>query len=192
MNSSLVPESYYRVTPNKGPNPLDALLGYATAAGDAVNSYAYSQPTGSIGRVLLGADRNTQMNIGRTVGKIGSAIPGVGKEAAFRFASSAPVKQALRVVPGLSVAGAALAAGDVVFGDESVGNRVMDAAAMGTGAAIGTVLGGGVFSPVTASIGATVGKTLSDGTQWLFGDKKTPEQRKMELALQQLQGGGMV
>ena len=68
----------------------------------------------------------------------------------------------------------------------------MDAAAMGTGAAIGTILGGGVFSPVTASIGATVGKTLSDGTQWLFGDKKTPEQRKMELALQQLRGGGVV
>ena len=191
MNSSLVPESYYRVTPNKGPNPLDALLGYATAAGDAVNSYAFSQPSGSIGRVLLGADRNTQMNIGRTVGKIGSAIPGVSKEAAFRFASSGPVKQALRAVPGLSVAGAALAAGDVVFGDESLGNKVMDAAAMGTGAAIGTVLGGGIFSPVTASIGATVGKGLSDGAQWLFGDKKTPEQRKMEVALQQLQGGGM-
>ncbi len=52
--------------------------------------------------------------------------------------------------------------------------------------------GGGVFSPLTASIGASVGKTVSDGTQWLFGDKKTPEQRKMELALQQLRSGGMV
>ena len=33
------------------------------------------------------------------------------------------------------------------------------------------------------------GKAISDGAQWLFGDKKTPEQRKMELALAQLNGG---
>ena len=78
---------------------------------------------------------------------------------------------------------------DIVAGDESLGNKAMDAAAMGTGAAIGGVLGGGIFSPLTASIGASTGKLLSDGTQWLFGDKKTPEQRKMELALAQLNGG---
>lgn len=187
MNSSLVPASYYRVAPDKGPNPLDSLLGYATAAGDAINSYAYSQPTGSAQRVLLGADRNTQMQLGRAVGKIGSAIPGIGKEAAFRFASSAPVKQVLRAVPGLSVASAALSAGDLVFGDESFGNKAMDAGAMALGGTAGFFLGG----PIGASLGASAGKALSDGAQYLFGDKKTPEQRKMELALQQLQGGGM-
>lgn len=191
MNSSLVPRSYYDTVPNKGPNPLDPLLGYATSAGDAINSYAYSQAPGSAGRVLLGADRNTQMGLERGLGKLGSMVPGISKNSAFRFASSAPVKQALRVVPGLSVAGAALSAGDIVFGDESLGNKAMDAAAMGTGAAIGGVLGAGVFSPITAAIGASTGKMISDGAQWLFGDKKTPEQRKMEIALQQLQGGGM-
>lgn len=187
MNSSLVPESYYRVTPDKGPNALDALLGYATGAGDALNSYAYSQPTGSAQRVLLGADRNTQMGLERGLGKLGSMVPGISKNAAFRFASSAPVKQVLRAVPGLSVASAALSAGDVVFGDESFGNKAMDAAAMTAGGTAGFFLGG----PIGASIGASLGKTLSDGAQYMFGDKKTPEQRKMELALQQLQGGGM-
>ena len=37
--------------------------------------------------------------------------------------------------------------------------------------------------------GAGVGKALSDGTQWLFGDKKSPEERRMEEALLALRGG---
>ena len=95
---------------------------------------------------------------------------------------------ALRAVPGLSVAGAALGAADIVAGDESLGNKVMDGSAMMLGTAAGGLIGG----PIGAAIGANAGKMLSDGTQWLFGDKKTPEQRKMELALSQLQGGGVI
>ena len=96
-----------------------------------------------------------------------------------------------RAVPVLSVISNVQDVADLVTGEESFANKAMDVAAMGTGAAIGGVLGAGVFSPLTASMGASIGKMLSDGTQWLFGDKKTPEQRKMELALQQLQRGGM-
>jgi hypothetical protein len=33
------------------------------------------------------------------------------------------------------------------------------------------------------------GKAVSDGAQWLFGDKKTAEQRRMEEALIALRGG---
>ena len=58
---------------------------------------------------------------------------------------------------------------------------------MGIGGFLGAAGG-----PVGVAAGAGVGKSISDGAQWLFGDKKTPEQRKMELALQQLRGGGMV
>tara|TARA_R100001443_G_scaffold46549_1_gene59370 strand:- start:1764 stop:2462 length:699 start_codon:yes stop_codon:yes gene_type:complete len=94
-------------------------------------------------------------------------------------------------VPVLSVIANAQDVGQILTGDESLANKAMDATAMTAGAAIGGVLGGGIFSPLTASIGASTGKMLSDGTQWLFGDKKTPEQRKMELALAQLQGRGM-
>lgn len=83
--------------------------------------------------------------------------------------------------------GTALAVGDVVLGDESIGNKAMDATAM----TIGGMLGSAV--PVIGTgLGIAAGKMVSDGTQWLFGDKKTPEQRKMELALSQLQGGGVI
>jgi len=85
------------------------------------------------------------------------------------------------------VVGTALSVGDVVFGNESLANKAMDATAMTIGGAIGSVV------PVVGTgLGIAAGKMASDATQWLFGDKKTPEQRKMELALQQLQGGGMV
>ena len=83
--------------------------------------------------------------------------------------------------------GTALAVGDVVLGDESIGNKAMDATAM----TIGGMLGSAV--PVVGTgLGIAAGKMVSDGTQWLFGEKNTPEQRKMERALEQLQGGGMV
>ena len=80
--------------------------------------------------------------------------------------------------------GTALAVGDVVLGDESLGNKAMDATAM----TIGGMLGSAV--PVVGTgLGIAAGKMVSDGAQFLFGDKKTPEQRKMELALAELRGG---
>ena len=91
------------------------------------------------------------------------------------------------IVKYAPVVGGAMAVGDLVLGDESIGNKAMDAAAMGVGGFLGSAV-----PVVGTALGATAGKMVSDGTQWLFGDKKTPEQRKMELALAQLQGGGMV
>ena len=63
----------------------------------------------------------------------------------------------------------------------------MDATAMTIGAILGSAGG-----PLGTAAGAGLGKMASDATQYLFGDKKTPEQRKMELALAQLQNRGMV
>lgn len=115
------------------------------------------------------------------------AIPlGKGGATATRMAGGALGKAIAR---GLPVLGAVTAVGDVaniVGGQESLGNKAMDTAAMGIGGVLG--MAGG---PLGAAAGASLGKALSDGAQWLFGDKKTPEQRKMELALQQLQSGGM-
>ena len=111
------------------------------------------------------------------------SIPGVNSRVARhvgRFAG--------RALPLISAATNVADVVDVVAGDESLGNKAMDTAAMGIGGTLGFVLGGG---PLGASIGASVGKTVSDGTQWLFGDKKTPEQRKMEEALMILQGRGL-
>ena len=106
-----------------------------------------------------------------------------------RFAGSALGRGIARTIPGISAASNVLDVADIITGDESLGNKAMDTAAMGAGALIGGALGGGVFSPLTASIGASIGKTASDGVQFLFGGGKSPEERKLEEALAMLQGG---
>ena len=134
---------------------------------------------------FLGGKPTQQGMIAATGKGLNAATFGQMPKAVGRFAGSKPVRMALRAVPGLGVAGAALGAADIVAGDESLGNKAMDASAMMLGTAAGGLIGG----PIGAALGANAGKMLSDGTQWLFGDKKTPEQRKMELALSELRGG---
>ena len=56
---------------------------------------------------------------------------------------------------------------------------------MALGGTAGFFLGG----PLGASIGASAGKALSDGTQAIFGGGKSAEERKLEEALALLQGG---
>lgn len=107
-------------------------------------------------------------------------IPGVGNKAAAKVGRFAG-----KLAPGLSVAGNVMDVADIIAGDESFGNKAMDATGMALGGTAGAFLGG----PLGASIGASVGKMGSDGLQWLFGDKKTPDQRKMESALVALNGG---
>ena len=124
--------------------------------------------------------------MGKDTAKLTNMLPGVGSRTAVKVGRFAG-----RAVPLLSAIGNITDVADIIAGDESLGNKAMDATAMTAGAAIGGVLGGGVFSPLTASIGASTGKLLSDGTQWLFGDKKSPEERRMEEALAMLQGRGM-
>ena len=54
--------------------------------------------------------------------------------------------------------------------------------------AIGGTLGA-IGGPLGIATGASLGKMGSDALQYLFGDKLTPEQRKMREALMFLQGG---
>ena len=57
-----------------------------------------------------------------------------------------------------------LSAGDLLLGDESFGNKSMDAALMATGGLIGSAV------PVVGTgLGVTGGKMLSDLTQYLLG-----------------------
>ena len=104
-----------------------------------------------------------------------------------RIATSTPVRFAGRALPILGGIGAVTDAVDIVAGDESLANKAMDTAAMGIGGGIGAVLGLG--NPLVAATGASLGKMSSDALQYLFGDKLTPEQRKMKEALMMLQGG---
>ena len=102
-----------------------------------------------------------------------------------RFAGSAMGRGIARTIPGISAAVNILDVADVVAGDESLGNKIMDTGAMAIGGTAGAMLGG----PLGASIGASLGKTVSDGTQFLLGGGKSAEQRKMEEALAALRGG---
>lgn len=102
-----------------------------------------------------------------------------------RFAGSAMGRGIARTIPGISAAVNILDVADVIAGDESLGNKIMDTGAMAIGGTAGALMGG----PLGASIGASLGKTVSDGTQFLLGGGKSAEQRKMEEALAALRGG---
>ena len=152
----------------------DALMGGAELAGTASGKY--------IGMADKFA-KPVQRGIQGMLAKGG----GMGARNAIRFAGSAPVLSALRVVPAIGAAGAALGVGDIILGGDSAGNKAMDAAAMTVGGVLGSVGG-----PLGAAAGAGAGKAVSDGVQFLFGGGKSAEQRKMEEALALLRSGGMV
>ena len=100
---------------------------------------------------------------------------GIGQKAT-RFAGQAlksPIaKGILKAAP---VVGGALAVGDLVLGKESLGNKAMDAGFMAGGAALGS------FVPVVGTaLGATGGKMLSDGIQFLVGGGKSDRERQLE------------
>lgn len=141
---------------------------------------------GQVGSNLIGGGGTHpwQRAFGKDVARGASMIPGVSQRAAVhagRFAGRAmPLLSALANVQDVS---------NIIAGPESFGNKAMDTAAMGAGAVIGGMMGGGVFSPLTASIGASTGKMISDGAQWLFGDKMSPEQRRAEAQAKALYGG---
>ena len=104
--------------------------------------------------------------------------------AAGRMAGGARALGVLKALPALGAVGGVLGAADVVAGPDSGANKAMDATAMMIGGALGSVGG-----PLGAAAGAGAGKMVSDATQYLFGDKKSAEQRRMEEALAALRGG---
>jgi len=110
-------------------------------------------------------------------------IPGVNNKAAAKVGRFAG-----RLAPALSAFQNVADVADVVTGEENIANKAMDVTAMGVGGAAGFALGG----PLGASIGASLGKTVSDGTQFLLGGGKSPEERKLEEALIALKRGGLV
>ena len=79
---------------------------------------------------------------------------------------------------------AGLAVGDILLGDESFGNKAMDAGMMVAGGALGSVV-----PVVGTTIGASLGKAASDAIQFIGGGGKSAEERKLEEALALLQGG---
>ena len=133
-------------------------------------------------RYLIGQRPDaTSRQIVKDVFGLSKAIPGVGAKAAAkvgRFAGS--------IAPGITALANVADVADIVAGDDSLGNKVMDAAAMGIGGTAGAILG---FGPLGASVGASAGKSISDATQYLFGGGKSAEERKLEEAIALLNGG---
>lgn len=133
---------------------------------------------------------NGKSSMGQTIPMVGKTLNdvslGKASKAVGRFAGGNVGRGIARVIPGISAAVNALDVADIVAGDTSLGNKVMDTIGMGLGGTAGFLMGGG---PIGASIGASTGKTISDGIQYLFGDRKSPEERRMEAALIALRGG---
>ena len=142
-------------------------------------------------RFLSGKDfaNRAQLGMLEKLGGVGSGAGGVGSKVA-RFAGGKTAKNILRAVPGLSTALVALDAADVVAGPNSLGNKAMDASAMGIGGTIGGIMGLG--NPLAIATGAGLGKMASDATQFVLGGGKSAEQRKLEEAVKLLQQRGLI
>ena len=152
-----------------------ALIGNALDVGGTALSYADG--------LVTPAAKQAQLSILSRFGGVGSGAGGFGSRMAGTMLTPGALT-ALKIGTGVSAVGGVLGAADLVLGNESLGNKAMDLTAMGIGGFLG--MAGG---PVGVAAGAGVGKALSDGTQWLFGDKKSPEERRMEEALLALRGG---
>lgn len=170
--------SQYAVKPNIPEGPVkrvrDAagtITGAAEAAG-GLGEVAKAR-TAAIGKGVRGASK--------MMGFSPSAAGNAGRHAMQALKN--PALQA-----GLKWAGpvgAALAAGDLILGDESLANKGMDVALMAAGGAAGSVI-----PVVGTALGAAGGKLVSDGLQFVLGGGKSPEERKLEEALALLQKRG--
>ena len=163
--------------------------GYSVDEAQAILNKKFPQTkadklAGKLGGYLDDAAKQTHQGIFNAADKV---PVGKGGFTATRLAGNNPVmKTVSKALPLLGAGMAVLDAGDIVFGQDSAANKVMDGTAMAIGGTIGGVLGMG--NPLLAAAGASTGKAVSDGLQWLFGDKQTAEQRRMEETLAALQG----
>ena len=155
---------------------LDDLRGYGTEAlaQAALMNQAYNRAADPM--VTTGVRKLQELAATKALGKGGLTVA--------RFAGNPMVGKVLRYAPGLGAIGGVLGAADVIAGPDSAGNKVMDTTAMTIGGVLGAAGG-----PLGIAAGAGAGKMVSDATQWIFGDKKTAEQRKLEEALARLNGG---
>ena len=119
------------------------------------------------------------------IGRMGGATKVGGKVG--RMAGGKAARNVLRAVPGLSTALVALDAADVVAGPDSLGNKALDAAAMGLGGFLGSAGG-----PLGVAAGASLGKGVSDIAQGIFGGGRSAEDRKIEEAIKLLQARGVI
>ena len=173
------------------PLERDLLLKAIQNNPDLLSSYAKGKALGGFTKQTLSGignmadDANRVMGGDQLVAAGVKALPKGLRAGAMGVVRSAPMRFAGRALPVLGAVQAVGDVGDIVLGDDSLGNKVMDTAAMGIGGTIGGVLSLG--NPLVAAGGASLGKAASDGLQFLFGGGKSAEERKLEEALKLLQ-----
>ncbi len=149
-----------------------ALLGYV----DGLVSPAAGKLQNAVVKGVSGIDK-ARASVGPVLTPKGEVL---------KMLSGPQAKMLSKAAVGLGAVGGVMGAADVIAGQDSAANKIMDTAAMGIGGFLGAAGG-----PVGIAAGAGVGKAVSDGAQWLFGDKKSAEQRKLEEALIALRGGSI-
>ena len=156
---------------------------YGTKANVQSGLDALSTAVGFADDLTTPAARAAQAKL---TGLIGSGVSTGGGPigSIARFAASPKALMLAKVGTGVGALGGVLGAADILAGQDSAANKIMDTAAMGIGGFLGSAGG-----PVGIAAGAGIGKAASDGLQYLFGDKKTAEQRKLEEALLLINGG---
>lgn len=152
-----------RDTPRNPSGMLEDLIRFFREGGEKVADYGRNADP--LTKMLLGQDPDTQMALRRGLIKGARALPEfMGREGAIRMAASPQARQAMQFVPGLTAAAGALAIGDTILGDESAGNKTMDAAALMAGSYVGGRAG--LLGALAAGTGAKLG---SDAIQAVMG-----------------------
>ena len=181
----------YKFTPD-GPGKTAA--GYGTSGARANVQGQVGTAMGKLNAFRQGYEKGVQPVVNAQTAAVGKGVRGASKLMGFspsaagnagRMAMSAlrhPILQkAMAYAP---VVGTGLAVGDIVFGNESAANKGMDTLFATAGGFLGSAV------PVIGTgLGIAAGKMVSDGAQWLFGDKMSPEQRRAEEMARSLYGG---
>lgn len=184
QREQLNPDISFRANPaNYRNNPRGNFVGDVALTAAELGGAAHGKYLNAVNPLI----RDTTYSAGKGARGVAKALGAKPKVAAGagRMAMQALKNPAMQVgMRYLPVAGAALSVGDLLLGDERFANKGMDAALMAAGGALGSVV------PVLGTaIGVGGGKLISDGIQYLFGDRKSPEERRMEEALRALQQG---
>ena len=196
QNNRILAE-YYDIMQKRGKDVADAIYDIYENAGrftdgpttldQAADIYNASKGNGVVAKTGQYLD-DAAAPIQKGLQGLADKIPlGKGGATASRMAGGRIGQVISKGLPIIGAVTAAADVADIVTNDTSLGNKAMDTAAMGVGGTIGGVLGLG--NPFAIAAGASTGKFLSDGTQFLLGGGKSPEERKMEEALALLQAG---
>ena len=115
---------------------------------------------------LAGRNEGVQSQIKSDLSRAANYVSGNQLSSTIdRFAGSQPVSIGMRVIPAAAAVGTLLGTGNILLGDESAGNKLMDTAAMVAPAIYGArkrgMLGG--------LAGAATGKIGSDVLQAILG-----------------------